>query len=131
MLLKKSKLEGNEVPRVFRYCMLARGIWALYCIPSTSEEARFEWASVFPKEEFEIHLEVLEGDDEFDVLQFSYIGSYRYLILVKGNGAFIPRFYLIKNGKEYGIQSEPAKEFLGRLPYWALFKSYLEYYTKN
>jgi hypothetical protein len=126
MLIKKGKHEGNELPNVFRYTILTRGIWALYSFPVKTEEIKFEWACVQPNEKYELHLEVLEGDDMFDVLQFSYVGSYRHLILVKGNGGFIPRFYLVKDGKEFAIQSEPSKEFLGRLPAWTLFKSYLQ-----
>ena len=129
MLIKKGKHEANEVPNVFRYTMLARGIWALYSFPIT-EGIKFEWACIQPNEKYELHLEVLEGDDIFDVLQFSYVGSYRHLILVKGNGGFIPRFYLVKDSK-FPIQSEPSKEFLGRLPAWALFKSYLQKENKE
>jgi hypothetical protein len=126
MLLKKSKLEGNELAQAFRYTMLARGIWAVYSYPVLEKEAKQEWVVVNSNEEFELHLDVLEGKDEFDVLQFTFIGSYKYLVLVRGSGDFIPKFYLMKNGKQFGIQSEPSKDFLGRLPAWTLFKSYLQ-----
>jgi hypothetical protein len=126
MLLKRTKLEGNELAQAFRYTMLARGIWAVYSYPVSEREARQEWVVVQPNEEFELHLDVLEGKDSFDVLQFTFVGIYRYFILVKGSGDFIPKFYLMKGGRQLGIQSEPSKDFLGRLPAWTLFKSYLQ-----